>query len=90
MPCEVRTVGSQINSCLSIVDSNLGTGFCRGLTGEFCRSPNVTAVPFSPTITRRIVMYYKKDMSVCSALREFLRFAGRYIGAGPADAETAP
>lgn len=85
VPYEVRTICSQIDSCLSIVDSNMGVSFCSRMAAEHYGYPNVAVVPLEPPITRRIVMNYRKDISMYPALREFLQFSQRYLGSGSED-----
>lgn len=80
VPYDVRTVCSQIDTCLSMVDSNMGVSFCSRLTAEYYHYPNVVVLPFDPSLPRRIVLNYKKDISVYPVLREFLRFSQRYLG----------
>lgn len=87
---EMRTVCNQIDSCLSMVDSNMGISFCSRMTAEHYNYPNVAVVPVDPPITRQIVMSYQKDISVYPALREFLLFAQRYLGYDQTDSPANP
>ncbi len=79
VPYKVRTICSQIDSCLSMVDSNMGISFCSRMTAEHYKYSNVVVIPFDPPVTRRIVMNYRKDISMYPALREFLNFSRRYL-----------
>lgn len=77
--CQVQNVCSQIDSCLALVNKNMGVSFCTRTTAEYYHYPDVVALTLDPAIQRTVYLVYKKDPRYDPALEQFIRFSQRFL-----------
>ena len=64
--CQVQNICSQIDSCLALVNKNMGISFCSRASADYYRYPNVVSVSIKPVISRTVYLVYKKRSGVLS------------------------
>ena len=64
--CQVQNICSQIDSCLALVNKNMGISFCSRASADYYRYPNVVSVSIKPVISRTVYLVYKKDLAFLS------------------------
>lgn len=63
---------NQVDSCLSLVDKNLGVTFCTRITAMYFKYHDVCLIPFVPALTRDIYLIYKKNPDYYPLLKAFI------------------
>ena len=76
--CQVQNICSQIDSCLALVNKNMGISFCSRASADYYRYPNVVSVSIKPAISRTVYLVYKKDLAFYPSLQHFVRFAAEF------------
>ena len=76
--CQVQNICSQIDSCLALVNKNMGISFCSRASADYYRYPNVVSVSIKPVISRTVYLVYKKDLAFYPSLQHFVRFAAEF------------
>lgn len=69
---------NQIDSCLSLVDKDLGVTFCTRITAAYYKYPNVRLIPFVPALTRDVYLIYKKNPDYHPLLNAFILAADEF------------
>ena len=59
--CQVQNICSQIDSCLALVNKNMGISFCSRASADYYRYPNVVSVSIKPAISRTVYLVYKRS-----------------------------
>jgi len=75
LPYKITNVCNQIDSCLALVDKDIGISFCARETAEYYGYPEVALVPFTPALTRTVYLVYKKTLEYYPVLKTFISFA---------------
>lgn len=65
---------NQIDSCLDLVNSNMGISFCSKEVAEYYRFPNVVIKPLHPVKNRHIYLIYRKNPNYYPLLQEFIKY----------------
>lgn len=72
IPYTITNRCNQVDSCLSLVDKNLGVTFCTDATAAYYPYPDLCLIPFSPPFMRDISLVYKKDPAYYPLLEAFI------------------
>lgn len=70
---------NQIDSCLSLVNRNIGVSFCSQVTADYYQYPHVRLLPLKPAMMRTVSLVYRKNPEYYPALKTFLNFAAAFI-----------